>query len=339
MQTVFSKIVKQECDVIEIRPAGQEQLEWLIQVVSERVAVQADQPAPLSAQVTQISHWRPPCTWLLENGSGYAAYDCGELSGVMIAIQQNAPFFGKDGGIFVPDFGWGVQGKYESAIFERLYAVLCQDAFSTGKLNHLITVQASAKNALGLLHQVGFGNHSIDAAAPIVLATLKPAIIDSHIHIRQGTPEDLPAIQLLKKQLLNHIESSPCLNYSAPENIAEWMDDWLCEEGDVGVVAEKNNQLIGYVHAGDPRWDVTRMVHTQDDLAINGAYLMEAYRGGGIFDSLLACLCELGMAAQKTRLSVDFESANPTARHYWLRHFTPVGISLLRHVDERLMTQ
>jgi hypothetical protein len=37
-----------------------------------------------------------------------------------------------------------------------------------------------------------------------------------------------------------------------------------------------------------------------------------------------------------TRCSVDWESYNPSATKFWMKHFAPVCCSLIRHVESGL---
>ena len=72
---------------------------------------------------------------------------------------------------------------------------------------------------------------------------------------------------------------------------------------------------------------------------ICGAYCMPEYRGTGIFNNLLAYLVTTLKSEGYTRLGVDFESFNPTARGFWLKHFTEYTNSVVRRIDEKSVTR
>ena len=55
-----------------------------------------------------------------------------------------------------------------------------------------------------------------------------------------------------------------------------------------------------------------------------------------VYTELLAFLLQTLKAEGYTRLGVDFESFNPTARGFWLRYFTPYTYSVARRIDERI---
>lgn len=72
---------------------------------------------------------------------------------------------------------------------------------------------------------------------------------------------------------------------------------------------------------------------TPDMMNICGAYCMPEYRGTGVYQELLAYLINVLKEEGYTRLGVDFESFNLTARGFWLKFFTPYTNSLVRRVD------
>ena len=67
---------------------------------------------------------------------------------------------------------------------------------------------------------------------------------------------------------------------------------------------------------------------------ICGAFCLPEYRGRGIMQGMLdACINVLSMEGFRL-LGVDFESFNPAARGFWLKHFVPYTNSLVRRIDE-----
>ena len=68
---------------------------------------------------------------------------------------------------------------------------------------------------------------------------------------------------------------------------------------------------------------------------ICGAFCLSEYRGSGIFNNLLSYLVTTLKGEGYTRIGVDFESFNPTARGFWLKHFTEYTNSVVRRIDEK----
>ncbi|MGC9520832.1 MAG: GNAT family N-acetyltransferase [Anaerolineae bacterium] len=115
-----------------------------------------------------------------------------------------------------------------------------------------------------------------------------------------------------------------------------------------GVVAVRDSQITGFLAGFDigefqggpaaysPEW-------------ANGARPDESAR---IYEAMYTHLADMWVAtallshalawareAGYRRCAVDFETTNPLARRFWLRHFTPVTYSLGRHVDRRVLMQ
>ena len=322
--------------MIDLIPAGKEHLETLIEHAAMRSALQQADTPQLSNQIAENEFWRESLTGLIEIGSGMIAMESDEIVGSMLIIPCDAPFFGKLPGFFVPEYGWSAFGTRRLYVLEKLYTQLCQLSLEKRWMNQLIAVPAYDIGARQLLHDLGFANQVINAIASIEFTSLRKMSAASEIILRPGDEDDSEMIRTLKIKLAQHLSASPTMLYLDINRMDNWLADWLTQPGDVSIVAEYNGRLIGYLQAGNPRWDVSRMVHTDDDLAIFGAYLDEEHRGKGIFDAMLGKLCEIGKSMEKKRLSVDFESSNPTARRYWLRHFSPITYAMLRKVDERV---
>ena len=70
---------------------------------------------------------------------------------------------------------------------------------------------------------------------------------------------------------------------------------------------------------------------------ICGAYMLPEYRFSGMFTKLLSFLMDTLGAEGYTRCGVDSESFNPTARGFWLKHFTPYTYTVVRRIDERIL--
>lgn len=68
---------------------------------------------------------------------------------------------------------------------------------------------------------------------------------------------------------------------------------------------------------------------------ICGAFCEPSYRGSGVYHNLLAYLIKVLHKEGYRLLGVDCESFNPTARGFWLKHFTEYTHSLVRRIDDK----
>ena len=72
---------------------------------------------------------------------------------------------------------------------------------------------------------------------------------------------------------------------------------------------------------------------------INGAYCLPEYRGRGIYRGLLAHVIHELKGENWPLLGVDFESINPTANGFWLKHFSAYTHSVVRRIDEHSLAR
>ena len=70
---------------------------------------------------------------------------------------------------------------------------------------------------------------------------------------------------------------------------------------------------------------------------IRGAYCLPEHRGKGLYQNLLNYTISKLKSEGYTRLGVNFESFNPTARGFWLKYFAPYTSSVVRRIDERII--
>ena len=70
---------------------------------------------------------------------------------------------------------------------------------------------------------------------------------------------------------------------------------------------------------------------------IRGAYCLPEHRGKGLYQNLLNFTISVLKREGYTKLGVDFESFNPTARGFWLKYFTAYTNSVVRRIDERII--
>jgi len=88
---------------------------------------------------------------------------------------------------------------------------------------------------------------------------------------------------------------------------------------------------------GPAKDDVSAIIFDEKTTSIYLAYTWEAMRGKDIATALLDHALNSARNNGYERCAVDFESMNLLGTRFWLRHFSPVCLSLLRYVDERVL--
>jgi GNAT superfamily N-acetyltransferase len=102
-------------------------------------------------------------------------------------------------------------------------------------------------------------------------------------------------------------------------------------------VAKKDEQIVAYLRA-EPDGE-TFICDTQGYLHFNGAFCLPEHRGKGLHQKLLGLMIQKLKAQGYTRFGVDFESINPVACSFWLKHFDAYTHSVVRRIDEHAITR
>jgi GNAT superfamily N-acetyltransferase len=116
-------------------------------------------------------------------------------------------------------------------------------------------------------------------------------------------------------------------------DLLQWLEDphraiWM---------AFVDGEPMAYMQMGPANDDVCTIIYDEKTTSIYGAFTIESLRGGGIASALLDRALASAREAGYQRCAVDFETMNLLGTRFWLRHFKPVCLSLLRYVDDRVL--
>jgi GNAT superfamily N-acetyltransferase len=96
--------------------------------------------------------------------------------------------------------------------------------------------------------------------------------------------------------------------------------------------AKSDGHILAYIRA---EFDGETFIRdTPGYIHVKGAFCLPEHRGKGLHDRLLYLLVNKLKSQGYTRLGVDFESINPAANGFWLKHFTAYTHSVVRRIDE-----
>ncbi|MCK5129334.1 MAG: GNAT family N-acetyltransferase, partial [Clostridiales bacterium] len=138
----------------------------------------------------------------------------------------------------------------------------------------------------------------------------------------------------LDTYLVAHLNSSPMFMPRKPRNTSKSIEKEIHDKESRYFVAKDSEKIIGYIKISDS--GETFACEAKDMANICGAYLLPEYRGRGIYTALLSYLMDVLIEEGIARCGVDFESLNPTASGFWLKHFIPYTYSVTRRIDERV---
>ena len=268
---------------------------------------------------------------LLNQGYGVAAINDGKLVGFLTGLSVNA-FKGLNRGIYCPIYGHAAINDDKRDIYQRMYESVAEIWVRNGCLTHAITMFAHDRETIDTWFWNGFGCRCVDAIRP-----LTPIIhgCSAELSVRRIMPETADIIMPLEIEHAKYYSQSPLFMsvFSLPQRnlLVEWLNKdknylWAVFEGEIPVaymkLTEKGETFVG----DDPQM-----------LNICSAYSVERMRGKGVGAFLLSHVVSWLSENGYERCGVDFEAFNRYGSRFWLKHFEPFTLSLVRRVDERIL--
>lgn len=275
----------------------------------------------------------PDLTEFADNELGVVAFEDGEMVGFICCYAPSDNHFGTTGvkGVFSPIHAHGTVKKDRQSIYSRLYQAAAEKWVSRGIISHAIALYTHDRAAVDSFFNNGFGLRCIDA-----MRTLEE--IDS----AEGLPcqfselskDEISRILPLKNLLIDHLRKSAIFMTYSPVSENELIETIERRKSRL-FAAKMNDGIIAYIEIMDSGENF--ICEDANMMNICGAYCLPEYRGQGVFSNLLAFLIKTLKNEGYMGLGVDFESFNPTARGFWLKHFTQYTSSVVRRIDEFIM--
>jgi GNAT superfamily N-acetyltransferase len=260
----------------------------------------------------------------MENGLGVALFENGEMSGYLCCHNPFA--FGPGKMTFSPIQAHGAIKNNPCKVYSHLYHSAAKLWVEQGISTHSIALYAHDKEGLDSFFWNGFGMYCIDAIRPVEPIDCSPVMDCEFIELPL---EEIRKIIPLKFGLISHLSESPAFLKFPP-----FSEDQLIEKSRMRKArffcAVKNSQIIAFVEITSSGENL--VTYTEKMMNICGGFLVPEFRGSGIYANLLQYLIQQLKKEGYTRLGVDFESINPTAKGFWLKYFTPYTKSVVRSV-------
>lgn len=242
---------------------------------------------------------------------GYVcAFSFGDFRGVPVAYS--------------PIWGNGFAPGRESS-FHDVYRELSVRWMNQGLRAHLFTTFACNSAVHHQMHWQGFGDSVSEASRP-----LEP--IDSPlVDVRRATPEDAATLASLGNSLIDHLAASPIFLRYPYQSVESWQQTLANPDISVWLATIQGSE-VAYLKAQSCTPDLSPAIVATDSLALSGAYCLPEHRHSGVVRTLLNAAVEFAKQHGHSRLVVDWETTNIEGSRFWLRHFTPASLSLLRVV-------
>lgn len=261
---------------------------------------------------------------LLANGNiGVVAFDGDRPVGVLCALVRGDRALLRAEGLAVDP-----HLKDPTDVLVALYARLAPDLIAAGAIHHHPTHVGLGPLGAGLFN-LGFGRSSVYATQPTRTGTNAPGL-----EIRVGTAEDLPAIVALSVIEMGFRFTPPIYAMPHPSS-REHVNEHhrrLFAEGAIHLLARAGRDDVGLLTleftSPSPR------LCSADQPYIGPTATHSARRGQGVGRVLVEAAIDWAYRNGFHSIAVDFESANPLSRPFWLgTGFVPVGYQLTRSID------
>lgn len=271
----------------------------------------------------------PELSWFADNGCGTAAFDGGKMIGFLGFCEPWDNAFGTAArGTFSPVHAHAAVSENRGMIYKRLYQAAAEKLTAMGASYYAISFYAHDAEALNAMFSYGFGMRCIDA-----IRTLEPIAAQDICGIicRELSESEIPLVRGMRAELNAHLEKSPCFMASTRRDFEEWLIR-AEKRGSRLFAAEEKEKPIAFIEVAEDGENF--ITETESMRNICGAYCASEYRGKGVFRLLLGYVVSVLGAEEYKLLGVDFESFNPTAYGFWLKHFEAYTSSVTRRVDE-----
>lgn len=214
-----------------------------------------------------------------------------------------------------------------TTVLATLYAELAPTLLQRGTLDHYATHVALP--ALGdALNNLGFGRSSVYAVRPP-----RPRQWSSDVEIRIGTTHDLDTITNLSYIEMKQRFEPPIYSPPHPSNQdhARAYHAGLLDQGALHFIARRGGHDVGLVTVEF----VSRAPRLCPDGQpyIGSTATHPSSRGRGVGHALVDAALDWAYRHDFHSVSVDFQSANPLSRPFWLgAGFRPTGYGITRSI-------
>ena len=312
--------------MLVIRSLDLDDLDEVAALVAREHNEARDRQPLMSAAFLDPRNCHEVLTDLLADGFvGVVAVDGGRRVGVMCGHTT-------EGVGFVPAHGLAVEpdGADPTAVVVRLFGELAPVLLDEGASR--FTIDHVGLDPLGTaLNNLGFGRASVFATqVPRPIETSPP------VEARIASPADLDVIAALSQIELTHRSVPPIYDPNQPRTVAETrvLHERLFDDGAVHFLARREGDDIGLltVEFSSP----APRLCPQGQPYIGPTATHPDVRNQGVGRALVLVVLDWANSAGHATVSVDFDSANPLSRPFWLGlGFQPTGYRLRRAIDVR----
>ena len=260
---------------------------------------------------------------------GYAATAGDRLVGYLTSWYPIADFRGTDRvAAYSPAWAHGVTTDDTSnEVLAALYGAAATDWAAARCAVHALTLLASQTNEIDGWFRCGFGMGTIDAVRPLEpIAARSPR----ELRARQATAGDVAPLARLDAEHVQHYREPPVFMVPPGEMDETAWTGFLAQPITSAWIAEDAAGGPFAFLRIDRAFGGSDVVADEHGVFITGAYVRPSRRRAGAMSALLDAALRHYARLGARCMAVDFESFNPEASGFWLRHFDEVCRSVIR---------
>jgi ribosomal protein S18 acetylase RimI-like enzyme len=264
---------------------------------------------------------------LSQSTPGIAALQNGRLVGYMSWFLIDHFRGTSRKGAYCPEWGHAAREEAAASIYRRMYGEAARQWLSAGCGVYAITLLAGDQPAERFWFWNGFGMIVVDA-----IRSIQPLNVTSpeSLVIRRAQLEDAESIAVLEAEHYKHYSAPPIsMAPQSPEDAEAYRKFLSRPENQVWLACD-GKEPVGYIRFEPEAFGAADIVHSESTIAISAAYTRPEYRGHRAAPAMVEAGLRYYAAKGYERCSVDFESTNPEASHFWMKYFEPVCISVMR---------
>lgn len=265
------------------------------------------------------------------NRLGVAAVNGNEVVGFICCMSPWDDYFGTARGTYIPINAHATVMEDRKRLYSLLYEKAASVWVRQGILSHAIGVYTQDTEAVDSFFKNGFGLRTIDA-----IRTMESVgSAETDLKYKYYELDEVRFIEILPQlnKLIGHLNQSPIFMPHRKIDEKRFQDD-VERSRRRYFIAEDDGRLIGHIKITEGGESFIGETVTMAN--IQGAYIYDEFRGSGVYKNLLEYTISKLKHEGYLQLGVDFESFNPTARGFWLKHFTPYIYGMTRRIDERI---
>lgn len=201
----------------------------------------------------------------------------------------------------------------------------------SGYTHHAISLLNNEPNTIRAFFENGYGSRCIDALWQLQ----KTFDVDyKGYSVTQATSKDMKAILPIIEEHDHYMCASPTLLGFTYDTASDQYENWMNDDDTLVWKITKDDVVYGIMKTTIGKSDGCDSISDNKTIGIQTTHVLEQYRGYGVGKILVEHIADYAIHQGYEKLSVDYESLNPSANGFWKKWFTPVITSVTRYIGK-----